>query len=800
MEDHTDAIASAVDSKYVEKNITKTEQSAFKSDAKLRLDAKSSRDVASRPFKSIGKSRDDKREVKTGSIIFFDGKDTISNIIKAGTLGRWSHVGIAVVMSHAFKKNFVDFIGHFKAANDSLNIDQTKSHLPLFDRFGMVNNISLYSGILKQDYSRERKKQKSTNCTVFNANYATAKGFCFLPKVDIFDATAMAEKYWLPSDCVRYVVVELNNIVHACVNPSTRKSTKPIANVAYLEYDETFGSRILPYKSDFQNFNAGVNNKLRIGNDDLIESLLTFLKLDETFDIEQKVNKTDASNDFMMHYDRDITQKITDHPSYALLTHIVQLIEAVHMVEMTNISDAISKDVKPSAIASKTAYLWESTTDKMPDCYDELTHSAKESVKMTMLRHRLTGESYHAFAKREFETKTANSSESSGISFKSLSNSAFEPYDAMIASTAPDGEKFDTPTPSSMSSRDFDDDDVVVEGDRDGRATKSSATTSPRTKRGDAMLSRSQSSGRNYAYLFRSVSTVSKIEKRETTKKITYGRTIIFRQRDKKNDRDENTTVVYEQNVYKAIICNMLINHGKSYQTTVSDFALAYIREMCVDLACCFCCCPSESKNTDGPSKYENLKSTRYNFETDVDDEEDDAYVGNLHDDEENKDFFCSELVYQTIMDVKLISEYKSLIANIAYYIDPVGADKSKIIYTLTPCDFETPKDYYAYIVALGLLLMFKSGIHSEFFDHIHHFNGNTNRATFAKHVEKITSESHHRKREGTHAIVPTKSPIVMSSCCVTPVDLFTLDVSGCLGVSLKYSDGAFDFNQPNGV
>lgn len=707
-------------------------------------------------------------KIQTGSIVFFDGKDIISNIIQVGTVGRWSHVGLTILMSKEFKLAFVGFLNRMK----DLERNAPSPNLPISDgRFGMLNNIGAYSSFIKTEYFNKRRKNANLAATVFNSQLSEQTGGIYYnPIADPTNASAMAKEFCKPHECVRCVVAELNNIIFK-INSfgmdaegflGKRKGDPTIVDDEYLKSDELLGTRPISRTSIHQTFNSTTSGKATIGNAALTNDILFLLSEGDTFNVEHSVsvNKDDRET-ASKKSEYFGTDNAYEQPSVVLLTHVYQLLEAANLIEMSTFNALIRKETTNTSTVKRTPYLWEATTDKMPNCYDELTSTSADSVKMTMLNNRFSVESYNAFAMREIEYK--KQSENAGVMLKSISEStSFVSYDDVASLSERHA------TTSS-----FDDDDDDARG-----------TSTPFRKKEDTL------GADRYAHLFRTVSTITKPSPLSTspnkksfsrTNTIKYEKTVSSKRHFErsKSEMSDNTqrSTSYEQTIYKAIVCNMLINHGKSYQTTVTDFAFAIAREF-LDCSCCFGGSQRRGGNNNN-NDYELARGGSVNAR-------DDTGIGNTHNDYENTDFFCSELVYQTLMDCKLYSEYRSLL----WDFDKGQRSYSRGFFLVTSDDFENEDEYCAYMIMLSLIMLFKTGMYHDFL-------------MYASKILDIDERRFHMftstlKDCDEIATKPTKTPIIMSSCCITPVDLFNLDIQGCLGVPVRFSEGAFTFNTPS--
>lgn len=745
-------------------------------------------------------------KVKTGSIVFFDGKDAVSNIIKLGTLGKWSHVGITIIMTNTFKNNFVMFLQRMKKLTDEGTIPMPSPHLPISDhRFGMLNNVAGYAAFVKKEFKKERSKQASLHYTVFQKKLREkTNGVCYSPLCDPSEKIKTQEIYLNPEDCVKCVVAELNNVLyhwknanahvkkyfHKTDNDATTATATTAKDRDYLEQDTVLGENIINHKSTRQTFNkSSFSGKLTMGNEALTETLLSVLSDDRTFDVEHVFSKrnNDTPNEHLKNFSNLSSNNVSGQPQIVFLVHVIQVIQAFNLVEMSSLSKDIQTESNgANATTMRTPYIWESTTDTNPDCYDELMSESTPGVKMDLLNNRLDAKSYHAFSKRDiaFQQSSLKPEKIDDVLLKSTSNSTiFEPFAAMLprAEISKHGEN--AADRGRKAFENIKDEDVMF--------------ITPTT----SLRSQSSMSESRYAHLFRSVSTISRTEENrrvnnDKSNKRTYQKVLSERNSyettvnstlsssDLKNGSDFRLQTIYEQQVYKAIICNMIINHGKSYQTTVTDFMMAVIQEY----ARCFCCSSNAPKNNDDDVRIKKNDPPTDDDSTDDDDRE--YRYEKVHNDEENSEFFCSELVYQTLMDLKLILEYRALINDFGLFLNPKNQNKAKAFHLLTIDDFENEDEYYAFMVALASLLILKCGLVEDFFDTYSFLGKRFTKENLEAFVKK--------KNEWSSRAIATKmtsAPIVMSSCCVTPVDLFNLDISTCLGIPVHFSEGAYHFD-----
>lgn len=697
---------------------------------------------------------------KNGTVVFFNGSDYMSRCIESATFTYWSHVAICINMSSQFKHALYDTIDCFKRLKNISEDHAKNSILPLFDEFGVTNEIGATLEALKTEFLTKNLKKIPSHTSI-------AKHVESLNVVSYLPSSTNAHAAWPKEKCVQFVLVALNNALY---EPNDNRIDK--AKITDWFEGELGGSKISKNASIPTETTVGNNNKKKISLDAygdvkvqllnlLLEDKLSVLrdyeivqstkKKNNGNNIKRRSEKIDGDLDALLGVDDSKVKTKTFKPN-ALLHHVVQLLEAATFLKSTNMGKKIQEELalqEPHTTSHREnrskmqrpihTYMWESTTGTDIHCMDELTGVCKEGVKLTMLINRLQDydgivSSRHISSKQElyrsyyrsYDRSESAKSSSLGASPRKSPRSPRQmsaiPLSSLKGKTSIYTHK--------------NNDDLLKSTSRISITTQDdSGSVVTRFIRTPRRFS-SASERDDYAI---SLKTSDSFDTFTASSLLTSGR-----------DDSINTEHTRSASIYKGMVCNMLINHGKSYQSGVGDFARAWFLDFC-----CRCSCSSQTESlTTAP----------------------DTYLNNLHEPTENDDFYCSELVYQTLMDIKLYQTLDETNTQlVSFFEGHFDSTKMENLLRLTLSDFDTAEDYYAFLTAYAILLLYNAGS--------------------LNYIKMLGLLGPSKDKEISEKSMDGKS-LTVTTCMITPSKLYDLDIQLAIGIPLEHPTNLYKLEE----
>lgn len=634
--------------------------------------------------------------------------------------------------------------------------------LPLFDEFGITNEIGATLEALKAHFEKHTKKKIPPHTTT-KKHVESLTTLCFLP------SNVKESDKWSKNRCVKSVLIRLNNLLYNEEDGDDNRDEDDREDgendqKTWFKANASLGSDKISHRKgqryssiDDETVKISLNSCKTIKDqllDLLLEDKLSTLRDYESDYLGRKSASSNLDSDsFLQNIDSLATNTTIGTPKTktfkpnALLHHTIQFLEAATLLKSTNLHKKVHEELalqEPISSNKKNnetpkprihTYMWESTTATDVHCTDELTYECKGGVKLTVLTDRLKDydglvSCRHLASKQELYGSFYKSYERS-FSNDTTSSKSQKTSRALISS-----RQMSIVSPSEL---------IGKKSKDDLKSTRSHITFSAETS-SDAVVTRFVRTPRN-----RTDETEISMNGLSSSSTASF---CSFSKKDQHSD-DLNTEYTRSASIYKGMVCNMLINHGKAYQTGLSDFARAWFLDFC-----CRCSCSNDSASN------VSLDYTSVS----------DSYLNNLHEPTENDDFFCSELVYQTLMDIKLFQTLEETTTRLITVFDGrFDSTKSENLLRMTLSDFETPEDYYAFFTAYALLLLYEAGA----IDYLSLLG------LISSRIQKNTFKERQKGRS-----------LNVTTCMITPSKLYDLDIKHAIGIPLEYPKNLYKLEE----